>query len=116
VANKEWLFFNLSGRATRKKFALFALFYIPATLVIFGLSVSVDPAVYISIVALYIVVFIPMFEVSVKRFHDINLSGWHTLLGLVPYVNILVVLILLNWPGTKGKNRFGMGVHRPNPR
>ncbi|WP_082455485.1 DUF805 domain-containing protein [Hymenobacter sp. AT01-02] len=36
---------------------------------------------------------------AVPRFHDVGLSGWYTLLLLIPGLNILVLGALLIWPG-----------------
>lgn len=48
----------------------------------------------------------------VQRLHDVNLSAWWLLLFLVLGVNFLFALYLLLWPGTEGKNNFGL---RPPP-
>jgi len=43
-----------------------------------------------------------------KRWHDINLSGWYTLITLVPAVGLLVALVVNGFiKGTSGTNRFG---------
>jgi uncharacterized membrane protein YhaH (DUF805 family) len=43
----------------------------------------------------------------IRRLHDIDLSGWWTLLMLVPLVNFFFGLYALIKPGTPGANRFG---------
>jgi uncharacterized membrane protein YhaH (DUF805 family) len=43
----------------------------------------------------------------IRRLHDIDLSGWWALLGLVPIVNVLFGVFALVKPGTQGPNRFG---------
>lgn len=47
------------------------------------------------------------FVVHIKRFHDANVTGWASLLLLIPLVSYVVTLALLFIPGTKGDNRFG---------
>ena len=50
----------------------------------------------------------PSFCLNAKRFHDLNMSAWWCLLGLIPYLGILILLILLGFvEGSYGKNRFG---------
>ena len=44
----------------------------------------------------------------VKRLHDINLSGWLSLLLLIPYAGGLFGLIILFIDGTKGPNQYGV--------
>jgi uncharacterized membrane protein YhaH (DUF805 family) len=43
----------------------------------------------------------------VRRFHDLNKSGWHYWLGIIPVVNIIVGLYLLFAKGTDGDNEYG---------
>jgi len=50
---------------------------------------------------------------AIRRLHDLDLSGWWCLLGLVPLVNVLLGLFLLLKGGTDGVNRFGPP--RPTP-
>ncbi len=42
-----------------------------------------------------IVIFIPMFSLMVRRFHDTNRSGWYWLWGFIPIIGELMVLIAL---------------------
>ena len=44
---------------------------------------------------------------QVKRWHDLDQSGWWALIGFVPYVNIIVLIILGFIKGTVGTNKFG---------
>lgn len=59
--------------------------------------------------------------VTVRRFHDLNLSGWLYLLALalnfIPFVNFLVwiaVLVLMCLKGTDGPNKYGEDPTQPN--
>lgn len=47
------------------------------------------------------------FSLAARRAHDLEWSGWITILLLIPVVNIFVALLLLFMPGSKGSNRFG---------
>ncbi|AUI86357.1 hypothetical protein BS333_08120 [Vibrio azureus] len=45
---------------------------------------------------------------SIKRYHDCNVSGRRALIALVPIIGILCVFIENGFlPGTKGDNQFG---------
>jgi uncharacterized membrane protein YhaH (DUF805 family) len=44
---------------------------------------------------------------TVRRFHDLNWSGWWTVAMFVPLVNIVVIIPLLFFRGTKGANKYG---------
>ncbi|MEZ9523690.1 DUF805 domain-containing protein [Enterovibrio norvegicus] len=50
---------------------------------------------------------IPALSVTVRRFHDINRSGWWWLIIIVPLIGPLIVLIFTLLRGTKGTNRYG---------
>lgn len=45
--------------------------------------------------------------IQIKRWHDLDQSGWLTLLGLVPFVGFITSVILLVMPGTSGPNKYG---------
>ncbi len=47
---------------------------------------------------------------AIKRFHDLDKSGWWYLIAIIPIVNILVGIYLLFFKGTEGPNRFGAPV------
>lgn len=81
---------NFKGRARRSEYWWFFLFT-----VIFCLTTSLinaKPSIVTSIIYLIcvIAVFLPMLAVSVRRFHDINMSGWwagiEVLIGLLPTI------------------------------
>lgn len=59
--------------------------------------------------------------VTVRRFHDLNLSGWLYLLALalnfIPLVNFLVwigILVLMCIKGTDGPNKYGEDPTQPD--
>lgn len=44
---------------------------------------------------------------AIRRLHDMNRSGWLSILALVPLFNLLLFLALWFWPGTNGANDYG---------
>lgn len=60
----------------------------------------------------YIVFFYFAIVFTIRRLHDLNQSGWLSLLLLVPLVNVLFMLYVMIAPGTRGSNNFGLP--RPN--
>lgn len=50
---------------------------------------------------------VPSFTVTVRRLHDLDISGWGVLIGLVPIFNIILLFYLAFVDGTPGPNRFG---------
>lgn len=113
-------FFSLSDRVGRVRYfayilgaltgcgLLLILIYIAAFLLPAGVGKLVSATSYIMIKS---VVFpLIVFVMSIRRLHDLDLSGWWSLLALIPLVPIVLVLI----PGKKEANRFGP-VPAPNP-
>lgn len=49
---------------------------------------------------------VPSIACLVRRLHDQDKSGWFALLGLIPLVNI-VLLVFMFLEGTKGDNQYG---------
>ncbi len=52
--------------------------------------------------------------ISSYRIRDFNFSGWFSLVAFIPYVNLLMLLLLLFIPGTKGINKYGYSWSREN--
>ena len=98
---------TFSGRARRKEFWMFYLFYTIFGLVICfiqGLAGMEDPM----LLGIYVLAMcLPAISVLVRRLHDIDKSGWWILIGLVPYVGQFALLVLACLAGTSGENRFG---------
>ncbi len=113
-------FFSLSDRVGRVRYftyilgaltgcgLLLILIYIAAYLLPAGLGklVSVTSYIMIKSVVFPLIVFV----MSIRRLHDFDLSGWWSLLVLIPLVPIVLVFI----PGRKEANRFGPAP-APNP-
>src|SRR5574339_394126 len=68
-----------------------------------------DPTAAILIVALgYIAMIAIQFLPAIQRSHDMNVTGWLSLIVLVPFGT----LVFLFAPGTRGENNYGL---RPPP-
>ena len=83
---------DFSGRASRTEFWWFYLFTFLVSLITCGVAC--------------LVFLIPQYAVGARRLHDTGRSGWLQLLGLVPFVG----LILIYWwvlEGDQGTNQYG---------
>ncbi|HEX5819030.1 MAG TPA: DUF805 domain-containing protein [Gemmatimonadales bacterium] len=106
---------TFQGRAHRTEFWMFVLVSVLILLgltVIAGLMTGSEPGATPHPVgwlwlSFLIVLLLPLISASVRRLHDVGLSGWFQLLGFIPYLGVLAEFILLAWPGTPGENRFG---------
>jgi uncharacterized membrane protein YhaH (DUF805 family) len=45
--------------------------------------------------------------VTVRRIHDLGLSGWFYLLVFVPYVGSLIIFVFTVMPTQKNENKWG---------
>ena len=137
----EWMilpfkrYFDFRGRSRRKEFWMFALLNMIVTAVIYillfmtgGAGALLNDAqsgagapfgflfggVGILLLIWGVITIIPSIMVTIRRFHDRDMSGWWYLgfivasfipvLGLIAAIALLVVMAL---PGTPGPNRFG---------
>lgn len=101
------------GRATRSEYWYFMLVYIlmlVLPLIIAGfLGLGETGQTIMSAIAFIVLIvhIIPSLAVSVRRLHDINLSGWWYLLSLIPYVGAIIVSILA-MIDSKEDNKYGL--------
>lgn len=106
--------FSVSGRIGRVRF----LAYCMGVYLIFGITVSMLQAVimgasgetvapyFFAVMGLmYIGMLVFYFMFAIQRSHDMNVSGWLSLIILIPLIGFLVFLIA---PGTKGENNYGL--------
>lgn len=113
-------YIRFKGRASRKEFWSFILFYslILASLAIFSIPYIASKLAHPTIAApckkltliVYYVLFPPLLAVTSRRLHDRNLNSWWVFLMLLPTVGFvinLLFLIICADKGTTGHNRFG---------
>lgn len=99
-----------SGRASRSEYWFFVLFQ---TLLVGGLML-VDLTVFrgqVNVLSTLasLILLLPSFAVSVRRLHDIDMSGGFLLIGLIPLIGTILMLVWMCQRGTEGANRFGAG-------
>ncbi len=127
----EWMilpykrYFDFSGRSQRQEYWMFQLFWVlilivGVVLIVAGVVRATDtggsgselsPLGWLGVTAMGLFVLgsiIPMISVTVRRFHDQNLSGWLYLLNFIPSVGGLIVFVFMCLDGTGGPNRFGL--------
>ena len=56
--------------------------------------------------------FLFIFSLSIRRLHDLNKSGWLSLLLAIPIVDFFVALYIGFWAGDMGTNNFGKPVNK----
>lgn len=124
---------TFSGRASRSEYWWFFLFVALVAIVLFGIgggimgasgfeelqsgtaAMPVASMVFFGIGGIfYLAVLLPIIAVTVRRFHDRNLSGWIYLaaivLGFIPVVGIIASIgafVITVLKGNDGDNKFG---------
>ena len=110
-AATEIRFFSLTSRIGRLRYiaygmGLMLLAIVPALLC--GFIMVIAPAIGWPLFAiLEIGLWVMSVGFMVRRLHDMDKSGWWSLLIIVPLVNLILALFLLFAPGSDGENRFG---------
>ena len=110
--------FNFKGRATRKEYWMFQLFififfivfWIVMTFII-GLMFQVSDKAGVNALLfatlLFLLFGLPNIALTIRRFHDLNKSGWWFLWILLPYIGIFVVLFFMLQKGDINDNQYG---------
>jgi uncharacterized membrane protein YhaH (DUF805 family) len=103
-----------SGRARRKEYWMFCLFYVIFAIVL----VIIDSILGIGgedgglLSGLFVLaMLIPSIALTVRRLHDTDRSGWWLLIGLVPLIGGIILLVFTVEDSQSGENRYG-----PNPK
>ncbi len=129
----DWMFLpfsryaEFSGRSCRAEYWMFALLQTALIVIValsLGLSGALDPGrisdntggIIAGILGLIylLVFFIPGIAVTIRRWHDLDQSGWFLLLfgvlGMIPIIGLLAGLGNIIWfcmRGTEGPNKYG---------
>lgn len=117
--------FVFKGRTRRSEYWLFHLLHIPTIIFLIIILVIIigTPLYYISPTTEYqnrlftllsilciglIIIFciIPSIAITVRRLHDIGMSGWMFLLAFAPFGNIILLIFMLR-DSEPGLNRWG---------
>jgi uncharacterized membrane protein YhaH (DUF805 family) len=113
------LYFSGAGRARRSEYWWWVLFSLAVIFVgafldalIFGVNPytgAFNAPVFTALVVLALIA--PTASVGVRRLHDVGLSGWLYLVGIIPYIGWLFMLVVGLMPSKPEANRYG-----PNPK
>ena len=103
-------YFVFKGRAGRSEYWFFQLLFTVISIPVLIFENTTDDTYIIlagisGIIILFLL--IPALAVTVRRFHDVNKSGWFVLLQIIPFIGWIIILAMLIEKGTEGKNRFG---------
>jgi len=100
--------FAVSGRIGRVRFIAYSIWLaflvVLATAVLGVIAAAFDPDIAITVVIVgYIAVYAIQFLPAIQRSHDMNVTGWLSLISLVPFG----IFVFLFASGTRGENSYG---------
>ena len=99
-------YFNFRGRASRSELWWWIGFSLLVWFLCF-VVVAIEPTIgLLLLLAFYVVTLIPNLAVIVRRLHDTGRSGWWILIGLIPLLNLLL-LVFYVLDSQPGPNRWG---------
>jgi uncharacterized membrane protein YhaH (DUF805 family) len=114
---------NFKGRARRKEFWAFWLFYTLGILALLGFGILVDLAFngfktnadrttmraigLIPFLVFFSGLILPSIALVVRRVHDAGLSGWFALLGFITPIGSIALLVFGLLPSQVGENPWG---------
>ncbi len=95
-----------SGRARRKEFWMYVLFYIIIVVVLSVVESMIGIPFILS--GLYtLALIIPSIAVTVRRLHDTGRSGWWWFIGFVSVIGGIVLLVFMVLDSQPGDNEYG---------
>ena len=107
-------YFTFTGRATRKEFWYFVLFWflVPVLILsalssiafIFGFDTETLPLMAYEIIIILLI--LPSLAIASRRLHDINYTGWWQLLIFLPITGWIWLIILFCKKTVDTDNRF----------
>lgn len=95
-----------SGRCGRIEYLLQILFN---TILLSGMAPLVflfEPFGLIFVIIIYPLLILLFFSSTIKRLHDIDFSGWFSILLFVPFLNLVFILYLLLKSGNPSINKY----------
>lgn len=110
-------YFSYQGRINRERFIFGSLKILAASFLIafvigfiaffIGLVSEADGSLQTLSSALGVAFNVALVMLTIRRWHDMNRSGWWVLLNFIPVVNFIALIVLCCVKGTDGPNDFG---------
>lgn len=110
-------FGNISGRASRAEYWLFQLDIALFWILILVMSILARDSEEGRMICLILAIFgmlatcIPALCLTIRRLHDIGMSGWCLLINLIPACGIIFFIFTIL--PSQGANRYGLGPTQP---
>ncbi len=107
--------FDIGGRSQRKEFAYFFVVTVVVGLALLGIGSAFgsDEAqtmtpTRVLMGLFFAAIIVPRFTLTIRRLHDIEITGWLALLGLVPYAGLVLDAFCLIADTNPRPNKWGV--------
>lgn len=112
LAFGEINFFSPGSRINRLRYWAHSILFAIPFYILVGISAylatSISPIFWGIAAIAYIALIAFSFIVMIQRLHDLNKSGWLSLLAFVPLANLYLAILLIFFAGTPGRNDYGL--------
>lgn len=106
--------FDFSGRSQRKEYWYFTLFQF-VTIIVLVIIDAINNQLFehddsgfgLYSLSFFCLTFVTSLSVTVRRLHDIDVTGWGIFVNLIPYIGTIGLWVLLCQTGTVGDNKYG---------
>lgn len=101
-------FFTFNGRINRLNYFFYMCIANVIALLSGGVAKNANSTFITTVLVIFnIVIGVIYICITIQRFHDIERSGYHYWLLIIPIYNIYLNIILLFNKGTDGSNKYG---------
>lgn len=97
---------DFRGRATRKEYWLFVLFYAIFAAVACVIDYLIDYPIFVMVYTIAMIC--PSLAVMARRLHDVGKSGWMMLVSIIPVIGGIWLLVLLLSASKPEANKWGV--------
>lgn len=104
--------FKANGRFGRAAYVVYSIGFTILLMVIFSAVSAVtallgEAVMFIGMAVMYVAMLYFSFVFLIRRLHDLNWSGWLSILTIIPLVNLAIYIPALFFRGTEGANDYG---------
>lgn len=105
IGNTTYGYWSIKGRIGRTTFfkRIFSIFALIILLSIFHKNNFGAVMLFIT----FIIGYIGLTIQSIKRLHDLNMSGWWSIANFLPYINVVFFILISILPGNMNENKYG---------
>jgi len=109
----EIKFFSPSSRINRLRYwahSMLFTFAMIGVFIVIGLVAAFVSTTFGIVLAgiAYLAMVVFSFILIIQRLHDLNKTGWLSLLAIIPFANIYLMILVIFFKGTEGRNNYGL--------